>query len=159
MEWKVLEKYPDYMINNYGDIYSVKSQKKLKPMVATNGYLIACLWIKGKQIKRTIHRLVAETFIPNPNHLSDVNHIDEDKTNNYVDNLEWCSHAYNMNYGHVREKISEAHKGKIISEEHRLKLSKNSLGRIWINNGSIEKLIYPEELINYTSKNYKKGRK
>ena len=53
-----------------------------------------------------MHRLVAEAFIPNPNDLPFVNHIDEDKLNNVVDNLEWCTRQYNNNYGRRNEKIS-----------------------------------------------------
>lgn len=65
------------------------SQNKTK-----HGYLTAK--IDGK--KQLVHRLVAETYIPNPNKLPCVNHKDEDKTNNHVDNLEWCDYQYNSEY-------------------------------------------------------------
>lgn len=81
-------------------------------MKATNGYLIACLWKHNKQRKIVIHRLVAEAFMPNENNYTDINHKDEDKTNNRIDNLEWCTHKYNMNYGTTREKISKGNIGK-----------------------------------------------
>ena len=53
----------------------------------------------GKQKRYYIHRLVAETFISNPDNLPEVNHKDENKVNNAADNLEWCNHLYNSNYG------------------------------------------------------------
>lgn len=90
----------------------MKNDLIMRPMVATNGYLIACLWKDKKQRKITIHRLVAETFIPNPKNLPEINHIDEDKTNNRVENLEWCSRKYNMNYGNIKAKMSESKRGK-----------------------------------------------
>ena len=80
-----------YQISTMGRLRSVKSSLIMKPMVATNGYLVACLWKNNKQRKITFHRLVADTFIPNPTNLPEINHIDEDKTNNRVENLEWCS--------------------------------------------------------------------
>ena len=103
----------EYQISNLGRLKSLKNKIIMKPMVATNGYLIACLWKNNKQKKFVIHRLVANAFIENPHNYKEVNHIDEDKTNNVVSNLEWCSHKYNMNYGKVKEKISKANKGKI----------------------------------------------
>ena len=56
-----------------------------------------------------IHRLVAEHFLDNPNNLPEVNHKDEDKSNNFVNNLEWCKHKYNMNYKQLqkRQQISK----------------------------------------------------
>lgn len=62
--------------------------------------------------KILIHRLVAKHFIDNPYNYPEVNHKDEDKTNNHIDNLEWCTHLYNMNYGEVKEKISSATIGR-----------------------------------------------
>lgn len=60
-----------------------------------------------------MHRLVAETFIPNPNNLPQINHKDENKKNNCVDNLEWCDNSYNMNYGSRLKQLSESLKGNI----------------------------------------------
>ena len=110
-KWLPVPDYEEkYWISNLGRL---KNNKQImKPMVATNGYLIACLWKNNKQKKFVIHRLVANVFIDNPNNYKEVNHLDEDKTNNRVDNLEWCSHKYNMNYGKVREKISKSKIGK-----------------------------------------------
>ncbi len=64
-----------------------------------NGYLFVALCKDGKKHMMSTHRLVADAFIPNPEKLPMVNHIDEDKTNNCVDNLEWCTPSYNSTYG------------------------------------------------------------
>ena len=103
----------------------------MKPMVCTNGYFAACRWKNNRQKKILIHRLEAEMFIDNWENYSDVNHIDEDKTNNCVENLEWCTHLYNMNYGSVRMKISESAKGRIVSEARKEEISRESRGRVW----------------------------
>ena len=63
-----------------------------------SGYLAVGLTKDNKQSTFSIHRLVAEAFIPNPDELPQVNHKDEDKTNNCVNNLEWCDNKYNINY-------------------------------------------------------------
>ncbi len=62
-------------------------------------YVYANLCKNGIRKNKSIHQLVAQAFIPNPNNLPEVNHIDEDKSNNRVDNLEWCDRKYNINYG------------------------------------------------------------
>ena len=71
----------------------------LKSRPLPSGYLTVTLKDKGRTATVTIHRLVAEAFVPNPNNLQDVNHKDECKTNNLPENLEWCDRKYNINYG------------------------------------------------------------
>lgn len=111
--WKDIDGYEGkYQISNYGCVKSIQKNIFLKSMVATNGYLVACLWKDNKQKKFLIHRLVAQHFLDNPNNYIEVNHKDENKTNNHMNNLEWCNHFYNMNYGEVKEKISNAAIGR-----------------------------------------------
>ena len=68
-----------------------------------------CKWFR-------VHRLVAEAFIPNPNNYSEVNHKDENKENNHLNNLEWCSRKYNMNYGTIKDRMV-TNKEKVICIE------------------------------------------
>lgn len=80
-------------------MYSYKSKKFLKPVKNNTGYSIVCLHKDGEHKNYYIHRLVAEAYIPNPDNLPQVNHKDENKENNSLQNLEWCTHEYNNNYG------------------------------------------------------------
>lgn len=94
-----------------------------------NRYKYVTLWDRnGKFLKTSIHRLVAQAFIPNPDNLPEVNHKDENKANNKVDNLEWCTHKYNINYGTCKQRISKALTGNIVSEETKLKIHNAMLG-------------------------------
>ena len=88
----------EYAITRDGKVWSHKRKKFLKPG-SVRGYHRVNLCKDGKRKCYYIHRLVAEAFIPNPNNLSQVNHKDEDKSNNCVENLEWCDAKYNNNYG------------------------------------------------------------
>ena len=86
--------------------------KILKPVKRQHGYLGVMLYGKGGHATRgfktfSVHRLVAEAFIPNPNGLPEVNHIDEDKTNNKAENLEWISHINNTNFGTAQLRRSQ----------------------------------------------------
>lgn len=97
--WKSIEGYEGlYEISNIGLVRNVKSNHLLKPL-NSNGYLVICLCKNGKQKMFRIHRLVAAAFIPNPNNYPCVNHKNEIKTDNRVENLEWCTEKYNCNYG------------------------------------------------------------
>ena len=92
-----------YEISNTGKVRSLCGRygykNILKLGVGSRGYLNVCLCDKGKQTTFNVHRLVAQTFIPNPDNLPCVNHKDEDRTNNNVSNLEWCSYYHNNIYG------------------------------------------------------------
>ena len=96
-----------YQVSNLGRVYSIRNNKILKPKLNKCGYLSVNLKYKGSHVTKSIHRLVAEAFIPNPNDFPQVNHKDEDKTNNCVDNLEWCTAKYNINYGTCRERTAQ----------------------------------------------------
>lgn len=92
-----------YAVNEEGSVIRVERPlTPLKPGVNSRGYIEYSLHVKGKRICKTGHRLVAETFIPNPENLPCVNHIDENKKNNKIDNLEWCTYQYNTNYSKYR---------------------------------------------------------
>lgn len=99
-----------YSVSNLGNIKSnyANKEKILSPYKNHDGYLMVDLRSPGKRKSISVHRLVAIAFIPNPNNLPEVNHKDEDKTNNRVDNLEWCTLQYNCNYGtrNVRKGIN-----------------------------------------------------
>lgn len=93
--FKTIEEYPNYEISESGLVRNKITGKTLKPFISGKGYLR----INVGESKPYVHRLVAETYIPNTNDLPCINHKDENKLNNCVDNLEWCTIEYNNNYG------------------------------------------------------------
>ena len=107
--WQQHPKYKNYLISDKGDIKS-KSRTIIYPdghsqhikgrimhqYTSTFGYKMVKLTYNKKPIQKQVNDLVAETYIPNPNSLSETHHLDYDKTNNNVSNLEWVSHKYNM---------------------------------------------------------------
>ena len=88
--WKRTE-YENYEVSNHGRYRNAKTGKVLKLQKHHKGYLKAQMKDNGKHVGRFIHRLVAIAFIPNPNNLPQVDHLDNDKTNNHVSNLEWVT--------------------------------------------------------------------
>lgn len=111
VEYKLIEGFEDYMVSSDGKVYSLKrgKMKEKKPWVSKGGYLDVVLFANGQQVHKLIHRLVSEAFISNPDNKPQVNHKDEVKTNNCVNNLEWCTADYNINYGDHNEKVAKAH--------------------------------------------------
>jgi hypothetical protein len=116
--WKDISGYEGlYQVSNLGRVKSIgrwingknkgkrwQEEKIMKQQLFKCGYLYVCLWKERKMKYCRVHRLVAEAFIPNPNNLPFINHKSEIKTQNNVENLEWCDHKYNVNYGTARER-------------------------------------------------------
>ena len=103
-----------YAVTSCGRVWSYKYKKFLTPWVNNKGYLFVDLYKNKKAKHYTLHRLVAEAYIPNPENLPEINHKDENKANNCLQNLEWCNHKYNHNYGTINERISNSKKIPIL---------------------------------------------
>jgi len=113
-EEEIWKKHPDYAwieVSTFGNVRTLDrvvpcgvngtrlvKGKDLKQWYSGDGYLNVCIQIEKKQANKLVHRLVAQTFIPNPDNLPEINHLDCDRANNNVDNLEWCTRSYNMKY-------------------------------------------------------------
>lgn len=113
--WKDIKGYEGlYEVSNMGRVRSLNYNhtsevKELKGRKNRDGYLYVILWKDRKPQRKRVHRLVAEAFISNPEGLPCINHRDEVKTNNRVDNLEWCTVAYNLEYsGNTKKMIAAA---------------------------------------------------
>ena len=100
-KWEVINGYEDYSVSNFGKVVSRKfnNDRILKQKIDKDGYRRVHLSKNGHDKYFFVHRLVAQAFIPNPDNLPQINHIDECKFNNCIDNLEWCDAKYNNNYG------------------------------------------------------------
>lgn len=120
--WKPTD-YEGIWISNFGNVKSYKQDKVsgrlMKPYRDSKGYLQIDLSLDGRKrqnrVHLVIHRLVALAFIPNPDNLPQVNHKDENKENNCVDNLEWCTNYYNCHYGNHIENVAKKNRKPVYS--------------------------------------------
>lgn len=125
--WKDIEEYEGiYQVSSIGRVkslprirknakgYYLTKEKILSQNKTRNGYYLVYLCKNNMKKAFSVHRLVAIAFIPNPHCLEEINHKDENKTNNFVDNLEWCDHKYNSSYGNRAKKIRET----LINKNH-----------------------------------------
>lgn len=145
-EWKPVKGYEGlYEVSNLGRVKSLNYRRTGKERILKGrknnwGYLQVILYKDDKRKNYKIHRLVAQAFLPNPDNLPEVNHKDEDKTNNCVDNLEYCNNYYNVNYGTRNERAGKKLKGRKQSEIHikkRTKKLRKPVYSISIENGLI----------------------
>lgn len=113
-EWRDVKDYCGYyQVSNFGNVYSVRSDKQLKHSKNRGGYLFVVLCTDSKPKQFKVHRLVAISFLTNPDNKPQVNHIDEDKTNNRLDNLEWVTAKENTNYGSRNKKAAKSNSKNI----------------------------------------------
>ena len=121
--WKPIKKYENlYQVSNFGNVKRIErvnsygrklKEKILIPCKDLDGYLRLPLTINGKSKTFKVHRLVAEAFVDNPKNKETVNHIDENKANNFYKNLEWLSRDENRNYGSRNKRAANSCKKKI----------------------------------------------
>lgn len=130
-EWRDCEDWLGYyQVSNLCRVRKVTG-KILKQFKSTGGgYWVVNLTNGNRKKQEFVHRLIAKAFIPNPNNYPIINHKDEDKLNNSIDNLEWCTYSYNTNYGEVNkrrgEAVRKAQLGTHHSEETKKKMSKTA---------------------------------
>lgn len=140
--WKDYPPYPDrYQVSNFGNVRSkpfikqssnkggpysfLTKQKQLIPLLNEDGYWQLRLMVDGFKFTRKIHRMVAETFIENPEELPCVNHRDSDRANNHVENLEWCTNQYNIQHSYAtgsNSNAGEKHPRAILNEADILRI-------------------------------------
>jgi hypothetical protein len=134
--WKPVTGFGIYEISDHGNIRSIDRLSRnwvgefpvkgtmLRQQHNNRGYRYVRLWKDGSQVKKYVHRLVAEEFIPNPNNLPQINHLDNNPDNNHVSNLEWCTHEQNM-------KWSEA-QGRAVWSEKAKQNARKGWERMWV---------------------------
>ena len=147
-QWKPIQEFNgEYEVSNLGRVRSMKRYDgqvgRIMPQTKQHhGYHAVMFWMDNKAHCRKVHRLVAQYFLPNPDNLKEVNHIDGNHDNNQVSNLEWITHQANVQHSfdagikqphrltdEERQHLSDINKGKTLTSEHRAKISAALKGR------------------------------
>lgn len=118
--FKPIIDHPGYEISNLGNIFSLKTFRLMNPSTQSRGYKYIQFLKNGKQKPFLVHRIVAIHFIDNPNNYPFVNHIDSDRKNNRVDNLEWCTHKMNVAHAISKDRFARGEAigtGKLSNDE------------------------------------------
>lgn len=143
-EWKPVIGYEGlYEVSNLGRVRNIKTNRLVMQSVVVSGYKRVTLYKKNNPKSKLVHRLVAEAFLPNPNNLRVVNHKDENKLNNVVTNLEWCTQSYNVTChyaGHIAKAIPKYLILKINQDGSSISRYHNIIGAARANNIECNKL-------------------
>ena len=110
-EFKKIDGYDNYEISNLGNVRNTDTGRVFKPCKNRDGYLHVCLSKNGTQKDFRIHRLIALYFIPNPDNLREIDHIDRNKTNNSISNLRWISKSNNLRNRPKKQNTSSKYMG------------------------------------------------
>lgn len=158
--WKQIKGFENiYEVSNLGRIKRIhtskikgagnyeRPEKILSQRKNNKGYLLVDLYKNNKRSQLLVHRLVAEAFLANTNELPCVNHKDENPLNNNVNNLEWCSQKYNMNYGSCPKRIGEKNSKRIVAIDKfgakiEFKSSMDASRKLNISSGNIYDCLY-----------------
>lgn len=149
--WKPIHGFAGYEVSSLGEVRGINQLDSIGRFIkgkristfTTKGYKRCSLRKNGRYYKLLVHRLVAEAFIPNPHHYPQVNHIDENTSNNEATNLEWCTAKYNCNYGHHITHICKSSSKKVIQlsmDNRKIKVWDSLIdaeSKLKINRGSI----------------------
>lgn len=151
-EWRAVPGYEGlYEVSNMGNVRNVRRNTLLKLSKTNDGYIQVWLYKNGIRNRFQVHRLVCQAFLPNPDNLPQVNHRDEVKINNRVENLEWCDGKYNVNYGTRQER----YRNTMLEKGHWSGLSKEEYHKKYYEENK-EKII--EQHREYYEKNKEKRR-
>ena len=117
--WKIIDDFPNYEVSDCASRRMVRGSRpmkghksetlEIKPLIKRGGYAQVCLYRDGSRKFVSVHRIVARAFVPNPDNLPQVNHKDENKSNNSALNLEWCTARYNSRYGTASQRRILSH--------------------------------------------------
>lgn len=129
---KKIKGFKGYFVTDSGKVLSERHGgfKWLKPSKGNKGYLRVILCKEGKKYNKSVHHLVAEAHIPNPENKACIDHINGVRTDNRLCNLRWCTAKENSNFPLAKKNMSEAKKGKCLSEEHKQKISVAMKGKV-----------------------------
>lgn len=125
MIWKDVYEYDNYEVSNTGLIRSKKSNKLRKVFISDNGYPVITLSKNNKAKTFKLHRIIANAFIPNPDNKPLINHIDSNKQNYSIENLEWCTSKENSKHAYDSGRINTFRMKTLINSLKKLKEDNN----------------------------------
>ena len=123
--YKTIFDFPDYKISNLGNIKNKKTNRILKPVINVQGYYIIDLRVNGSRFTKKLHRLIADAFIENPENKPYIDHINNDKQNNNINNLRWATASENNMNKSIQSNNTNGYKGVTFDKKNKQMASTN----------------------------------